>query len=438
MVFMYGDIMANCKRIILAFALLLTSACSAPESQADPQPDDQETAVPASPTPEVKEPEYTFTYKESSFDGEFDAMFAENGRIYGIVRDSAYLKAMAGLISVHDIPYRNVQMSKTMQFIEWNPEDDTFNVLADLSEYDIAGTNWVSANGKYYFVRMGLNDERYFNTEYDHGWCAPYDIVCYKDGEITVLDECIGMTGGTDVPNVYKYNGKIYYLGSVTEGIHRTYQLKKLDPASDTIEILDTIEYDAESTEEDVIDVRKVCGLAHMVGNLFSYVEHSDDRQSSIIHEYDADTGAFKEYTIPRYVEDVLSLDRYLFMTTTQFDDENHTSRYTVETYQKETGNISGLPPESYQKFAADGDEAVVYDVHSVTKSKPFSHFIDNGGQFGMLNDRTWLENTKVPDYWEKYRSTAQLLMEDNTIYIVMGGTAITSTDLVLVKAEQK
>lgn len=156
------------------------------------------------------------------------------------------------------------------------------------------------------------------------------------------------------------------------------------------------------------------------------------------LDEYNADTGSFQEYTVPRYVEDVLSLDHYLIMITTEFDDENHMSRFTVETYQKETGNITGLPLESFQKFAADADEAVLYDVHSVTQSRPFSHFIDSGGMFGMFNDRAWLENTDVPDYWEKYRSTAQLLMENNTIYIVMGGTAITSSDLVLVKAERK
>ncbi len=94
-----------------------------------------------------------------------------------------------------------------------------------------------------------------------------------------ILDSCEGMTGASDIPVIYEYKNQIYYFCSNSIENHRRYHLKKINPMTDDVESIDSIEYDAESTETDVMAVRRVSSQGTMVCQLFAYIEHSDDRE---------------------------------------------------------------------------------------------------------------------------------------------------------------
>ena len=88
-----------------------------------------------------------------------------------------------------------------------------------------------------------------------------------------ILDSCEGMTGASDIPVIYEYKNQIYYFCSNSIENHRRYHLKKINPMTDDVEIIDSFEYDAESTETDVMAVRRVSSQGTMVCQLFAYKE---------------------------------------------------------------------------------------------------------------------------------------------------------------------
>lgn len=384
------------------------------------------------------ETSFQFEYIESKNYGisEFDPTGIDYGIVSAVKRYDAYRAfVVGGEYQDHDFPYRNLRIKKAEQFIFWDPETDEYTVAADLSDCDYGCTNWLHVNNKIYFVAINLNDERFNNPDHDHGWSAPYEIICIDHGDMRVLDSCEGMTGAGDIPMIYEYENRIYYFGSNSMGKHRVFQLKKIDPETDHIEILDSIEYDAEGTETDVMALRKVSAQGTMVCQLFSYIEHSDDRKTSVIHEFNADVGKIVKYEISGYAESAVSLANYIIMNTTSFDEESHQITQQVEIYKKDSKTISGTGLISYQKFAADNDEAIMLDPFTMTKSRPVYRFADTSGKYSIFQDRDWLEDSAVSEYIEKYGVIDSLIIDEDISYIFLGGSASDESRHIMIKA---